>query len=203
MRFFLVFLVFVVISGCIDSQPVREESFSTSSTSFTTSSSSSSTISSTTSSTTSTTSSSTMSSTTTVDPWGPNDFISIKDGFNSRGIKGDDSLAQASYSVIKVMDDWWRVRNIAEIKNYTPDFTKENIIAVFKGYCPDSGHAIKIQKIEERDDKLYVYVFIQNEPPGESSAMRITGIPYHVVSIRKTDKEIVFPNFRRTQCPRN
>ncbi|NQY06512.1 MAG: protease complex subunit PrcB family protein, partial [Flavobacteriaceae bacterium] len=70
------------------------------------------------------------------------------------------------------------------------DFEKETIIALFMGQKNTGGFPIRIDTIDEKDDKLVVNV-LEKTPEGKFATMVITQ-PFCIAKINKTDKEITF-----------
>ncbi len=74
---------------------------------------------------------------------------------------------------------------------YTPDFSKEMVIAVFQGKRPHTGYGIEITHIVEQAGTIFVAAQLQ-EPRGEGFHAQVTQAPAHLVVYHKTEKPAVF-----------
>ncbi|AFM02534.1 hypothetical protein Fleli_0022 [Bernardetia litoralis DSM 6794] len=71
------------------------------------------------------------------------------------------------------------------------DFEKNTLIMVMAGMKNTGGFDIKIEKIINTNDKITVFYKEINPPKDAMLTMALT-YPLHAVTIKKTDKEIVF-----------
>ena len=101
------------------------------------------------------------------------------------------------YYVIKETSEWgnlWSiVYSIIIPKPDLPDvnFNNEMIIAVFQGSQPSSGYSIEITEIIEKEN--FVEVFVKKTSPSQGSLqLDVITDPFHIVKIRRVDKEIIF-----------
>jgi hypothetical protein len=71
------------------------------------------------------------------------------------------------------------------------NFNNEMIIAVFQGNCSTSGYSIKVTKIIEKENFVEVFVKETSPSPGSLQFYYNTQ-PYHIVKIKRVDKEVIF-----------
>ncbi len=76
------------------------------------------------------------------------------------------------------------------VKEYSPDFSKEIIVAVFQGQRTSGGYSIEITDIVNKKDNVVVCAQV-DEPSGGIATMCIT-YPAHFVACPKVEKSIVF-----------
>ena len=116
-------------------------------------------------------------------------FEVIEKGFNS-------GHSEKKNYVVDNEDEWgdlWnKVNSIVIPQPELPDvdFNNEIVIAVFQGEKPTGGYSIEIIKIVE-DNKIIVFYKEFSPEPGDFVTQALTQ-PYHIVKIKKSDKEVVF-----------
>lgn len=71
------------------------------------------------------------------------------------------------------------------------DFTEKMVVAVFMGRQSSGGNQVKIEKVEETDDAVQVYVMKIHPQEGDMATMAITN-PFVFVRLPHSDKEVVF-----------
>lgn len=71
------------------------------------------------------------------------------------------------------------------------DFEKNTLIMVMAGMKNTGGFDIEIDKIIETNDKLTVF-YKEINPPKDAMLIMALTYPLHAVTIKKTDKEIIF-----------
>lgn len=97
--------------------------------------------------------------------------------------------------VIKDNTKWSNLWDIVHLrvtpKPELPDinFNDEMIIAVFQGSRPTGGYNIEITGIIEKENSIEV--FIKETSPVGIVTLVLTQ-PYHIVKIKKADKEVIF-----------
>lgn len=117
-------------------------------------------------------------------------FENISRGFSS----GHDG--RKDY-VIKDNSEWSNLWDIVNsIRRPLPalpvaDFNNEMIIAVFQGAHSTGGYSTEITRIIEKDSSIEVFVKETSPSPGDMVAQVFTQ-PYHIVKIKKTDKQVLF-----------
>lgn len=77
------------------------------------------------------------------------------------------------------------------------NFEKNTLIMVMAGMKNTGGFDIKIEKIIESNDKITVFYKDINPPKDAMLTMALT-YPLHAVTIKKTDKEIIFEKTETT-----
>jgi hypothetical protein len=75
------------------------------------------------------------------------------------------------------------------------DFDREMVIAVLLGRAPSGGHAIRVERIEDRHHRLLVRV-VKTRPGRGCPAAGVVTTPYHVVRLRRSARPVRFE--RRT-----
>jgi len=80
------------------------------------------------------------------------------------------------------------------------DFDTELVIAVFRGSCPSLEYSVFVEKIEETEDSIIVYVVYKN--PGEYCRQRYAiSSPYIIIKTKQTNKYIdIVEHERITNC---
>jgi hypothetical protein len=77
------------------------------------------------------------------------------------------------------------------------DFSKATIIAVFMGTCGNGAHGIEVKGII--DMGLTIAVRVEKTQPGRGCIVPMILIsPYHIVSVDKVGKYVVFNAYVRT-----
>jgi hypothetical protein len=71
------------------------------------------------------------------------------------------------------------------------DFEKNTLVMVMSGMKNTGGFDIKIEKIIEAIDKITVF-YKEINPPKDAMLIMALTYPMHAVTIKKTEKEIVF-----------
>ena len=71
------------------------------------------------------------------------------------------------------------------------NFNDEMVIAVFQGTQSTGGYAIEITKIVEKKNSLEVFVK-ETSPSPDSMVTQAFTQPYHIVKVKRVDKEVVF-----------
>lgn len=121
------------------------------------------------------------------------DFIEIaKDILNGGGTEG----IVKSNLVIKDISTWTSIINQMDLINkesakFTEtdiDFNRYQVIAVFDKVYGNGGYSIDITNIKENESNLIIKV----ENLNKGGLLSIITQPYHIVKIKKTDKNIVF-----------
>ena len=75
------------------------------------------------------------------------------------------------------------------------DFDRDMVIAVMQGRRPSGGHAVRIERIEDRNKDLLVSV-VETRPGRGCPAGGVLTSPYHVVRLRRSARPVRFE--RRT-----
>jgi hypothetical protein len=113
-------------------------------------------------------------------------FTSILKGFDS-------SLTTKEQYVIKNEEGfkklWQDINAVIELPEV--DFSKEMVIAVFMGEKPTGGYGIEVTSVYEYRDKITVNVKEKEPGPDEIVTQALT-YPYHIVTTKSIDKEVVF-----------
>ena len=71
------------------------------------------------------------------------------------------------------------------------NFNDEMVIAVFQGTQSTGGYAIEITKIVEKEKSVEVFVK-ETSPSPDSLVTHAFTQPYHIVKIKRFDKEVIF-----------
>lgn len=71
------------------------------------------------------------------------------------------------------------------------DFEKNTIIGVFMGTLSTGGYSIEIVEITETAKHILVKYRVSSPSPGSMVTMALSQ-PYHIVSMLKTTKEVIF-----------
>lgn len=71
------------------------------------------------------------------------------------------------------------------------DFEKYMIIGIALGECCSDGYSVSIDKIVDKKDRIEVYARSRGPSPEDIVGMMITH-PYHIVRVKRLDKEVVF-----------
>lgn len=120
----------------------------------------------------------------------PTQLVTIGKGYYS-------GYTERAFLVIKTQDEWrtiWKVHAEIRLPLKGPpeiDFTKETVIAVFRGKCPTGGYTIEIDTIEKMKDKILVYI-IETQPRPDTIVTQALTQPYHIIRIKKTILPIEF-----------
>lgn len=116
-------------------------------------------------------------------------FETISKGFNSGHIEKKHYVIE---NEAEWKNLWGKTNSISIPQPELPevDFNKEMVIAVFQGEKSTGGYSIEIVNIVE-DSKITVFYKEFSPEPGDFVTQALTQ-PYHIVKIKKTDKEIVF-----------
>jgi hypothetical protein len=75
------------------------------------------------------------------------------------------------------------------------DFDRDMVIAVTLGRRPSGGHAVRVERIEDRSKRLLVRV-VETRPGRGCPAAGVVTTPYHVVRVRRSARPVHFA--RRT-----
>lgn len=127
-------------------------------------------------------------------PRGQVDFSLVgKGALHGNGAEGID----ASHQVISDPAAWEQLMDKMDSVNDESggfertgfDFSTHQLLAVFDQIRSSGGHVIEIARILENDAALVVEVVTD---PGSGEITQIMTQPYHIVSIPKTDRPIVF-----------
>lgn len=121
-------------------------------------------------------------------------FQTLAEGFNS-GHNDKKDYTITSEDAWKSL--WDTVNAIIEPKPELPkiDFTKEMVIAVFKGQQSGGGHSIKVEEIEGSNDAWTVKVKEVSPAPGGMMSMGFVQ-PYHIIKTIKTAKAVSFKQIK-------
>lgn len=71
------------------------------------------------------------------------------------------------------------------------DYDKNTLVMIMAGMKNTGGFDIEIKKIIETNDKITVF-YEETDPPKDAMLIMALTYPMHAVTIKKTDKEIVF-----------
>lgn len=96
--------------------------------------------------------------------------------------------------VVNTKEEWeklWQNMNPDEGVPPEVDFSKSMVIAVFQGLKNTGGYGVEITGVTETENNVEVTYKETVPPAGAIVTMNLTA-PYDIVSINKTDKEIVF-----------
>lgn len=97
------------------------------------------------------------------------------------------------FKVIKTSQEWKNL--IAKVdKNLEStniDFDKELLVAVFMGKRSSGGFSIEITDMTEEDNNVQVNI-LEKIPAPQCFTSTVITSPYHIVKVRKTDKEFKF-----------
>jgi hypothetical protein len=69
------------------------------------------------------------------------------------------------------------------------DFSKNMVVGIFLGSKKTGGYDVKITRIQENETALEV-LYTESTPKG--LAAQVTSYPYHLVSVKSTNKTVVF-----------
>ncbi len=88
---------------------------------------------------------------------------------------------------------WGKVHSRVLPTPNLPDvnFEDEIVIAVFQGSHSTGGYAIEITQIVEKENSVEVFVK-ETSPSPESIVTQAFTQPYHIVKVKRVDKEVVF-----------
>ncbi len=73
------------------------------------------------------------------------------------------------------------------------DFELKNVIAIFLGDKPTTGFNVELERIEETNDQMNIYIKEISPLPGEKVKVEITQ-PFLIIETKKTRKKISFIN---------
>ncbi|MDD2777813.1 MAG: protease complex subunit PrcB family protein [Methanocellales archaeon] len=99
--------------------------------------------------------------------------------------------------VIKDLSEWgdlWSKMHSIVLPTPNPpnvNFEDEMIIAVFQGRHFTGGYAIEITQIVEKENSVEIFVK-EISPPPDSMVTQAFTQPYHIVKVKRVDKEVVF-----------
>lgn len=82
------------------------------------------------------------------------------------------------------------------------DFTSEMVIAVFRGSCPSLSYSVSVDKIEENEETVFVYIRYSNPGPNCMQLQAISS-PYIFIKTQKTDKDIEFIEYEEIRECKN
>lgn len=103
-----------------------------------------------------------------------------------------DEQTQKSDFVIKDQSEWIPILQKISVELPAPiDFSRDMVIAVFQGEKSTGGYSIEIDRIIEKENSIEVSVLETSPGPGCMVTQAFTS-PYHVVKIKKSDKEVKF-----------
>lgn len=108
------------------------------------------------------------------------DFETISKGFYS------DHKEPANY----VINSNEELSNLG-IKIPEIDFSENSVIAVFMGEFNTGGHSIEIIEIVKKENEIIVKVNKIYPKPG-SLVTQAFSQPYHIIKIKRTDKQVIF-----------
>ncbi|MBT4541311.1 protease complex subunit PrcB family protein [Candidatus Woesearchaeota archaeon] len=118
--------------------------------------------------------------------------------FETIHIKNSKGHEEKENYVIKNSLEWNNLLDVVSplrlyINPDLPDinFEEEMVIAVFQGSQPSSGYSIEITKIIEKDNSIEIIVKEKSAPKNQLVLTMVTE-PYHIVKVKKSDKEVVF-----------
>ena len=89
----------------------------------------------------------------------------------------------------KEWEDLWNKAVASEITVPKIDFEQSMVIAVFQGLKNTAGYRIEIYKVIEKDNSIEVYIQ-EASPASDNIVTQVITSPYHIVKIKKTDKEV-------------
>ena len=76
------------------------------------------------------------------------------------------------------------------------DFNTDMVIAIFRGSCPTLSYSVSVEKIEEKEDIILVYVQYMN-PGMNCRQSHAISSPYVIIKTKKTDKQIEFIEYEK------
>ena len=91
----------------------------------------------------------------------------------------------------KAWEDLWDKAVSSENTIPKVDFEQNMVIAVFQGLKDTSGYKIQINKVIEKDNLIEVFIQ-ESSPASDDVVIQAITSPYHVVKIKKADKEVKF-----------
>lgn len=96
--------------------------------------------------------------------------------------------------VLKNRDAWrdtWHEMNGPDSKTPRVDFEQQMVIGIFLGEKPVAGYTVSLLPAKEENGQIVIRYTI-TEPPADQPAATVITHPYHLMTIPKTDKKIVF-----------
>ncbi len=131
--------------------------------------------------------------------------IVIEDSKSETEFETIDKGTQSGYQkrasiIIKDKDRWeeiWNLHssNLDQIPHIPEiDFSKDMVIAIFRGEFPSSGFSTEVSSINEKDGRLEVVVTETDDIKG--MVLDVITYPFHIIKIQKTDLPIEF-EYRR------
>ncbi len=123
--------------------------------------------------------------------------------FSTREIGAHNALTQKQTRIVKSAGEWadlWNDMFPNQMILSAINFNEKMLIAVFQGQKNTGGYSIEITSMKEFDD--YIEVNVKEISPGEGCLVtEALSSPYHIVEVKKTNKEIRF-NIRQetTEC---
>ena len=123
-------------------------------------------------------------------------FTEINSGTNS-------GYTEKTTQIISTQNDYdlaWKKAYSNYFKKPTPepvDFETSQLILVSMGEQNSGGHNIKVKAVQENSANIVITV--EESKPGETCASTsVMTYPYQFVSIKKTDKKIIFETVKKT-----
>lgn len=71
------------------------------------------------------------------------------------------------------------------------DFSQNMLVAIFMGKCPTGGYAIKVTKIEEKKNKIKVFIK-ESGPPEDAIVPMVITYPGILLKLKKQNKPFEF-----------
>ena len=101
---------------------------------------------------------------------------------------------------IKFCNECRRLKGFLRDFSKEIDFSKEMALAVFQSTQPSSGYAIKIESVSLHQGKIITSV--QETLLGKCPGLISLTSPFHIVSLRKRNEEVIFATrqFVRPEC---
>lgn len=136
---------------------------------------------------TTTTFQTTVDSSTTI--LGPISFETIDKGYYSGHWDKKNYIIKDQKDWLDLWDEVYKDRQ-PKPRLPTIDFTKEMIIAVFRGNFPTGGYSVEIRNIIATQTSLDVYVSEFDPEPGSILGQSFTQ-PYHIIKTKRIDDKVV------------
>jgi len=115
-------------------------------------------------------------------------FETISKGIYSKQVEKEYFVIKDKESLDELLD---KIDGNTEIANIGINFSEEIVVGVFLGEKPTGGYEVEITDILDQNDYIEFQIKINELGPEEMVAQSITS-PYHIIKVKKSDKEIVF-----------
>ena len=119
----------------------------------------------------------------------------VPETLHQRQWKGSFCLIKDSREIVLSERDVWRTlwheMNGEDSKTPRVDFDRQMVVGIFLGEKPVAGYTVSLLPAKEENGQIVIH-YVVAEPPANQPAATVIVHPYHLMTIPKTDKKIVF-----------